>query len=98
MENDSEKLVTVYKTGHQGVIALIKSILDEAEVKYYAKGEDIQNLFGVGVIGTGYNPLTGPVEIQVLEEDAEYAKELLKDVTEAGDEDESDNFDNPEIN
>jgi hypothetical protein len=58
----------------------VKSILDEANIRYVVKGEDVENLFGLGVIGTGFNPVTGPVEFQVMPEDYKYAKELLKDV------------------
>jgi hypothetical protein len=78
---DKEKLVTVFKTGHHGTIAVIKSILDEAGLEYSVKGEQIQDLIGAGVFGIGYNPITGPVEFQVLEDNVEYAKELLKDVS-----------------
>jgi hypothetical protein len=79
---DKEKLVTVFKTGHHGTIAVIKSMLDEAGLQYSVKGEGIQDLIGAGVFGVGFNPITGPVEFQVLEENVEYAKELLKDVSE----------------
>ena len=77
---DHERLVTVFKTGHEGIVAVVKSILDEAEIQYLAKGEGVQDLFGVGVLGTGFNPITGPVEFRVMPENVEYAKELLKDV------------------
>ncbi|MFC2093530.1 hypothetical protein ACFLSV_06485 [Bacteroidota bacterium] len=80
---DHERLVTVFKTGHEGIVALVKSILDEAKIQYLAKGEGVQDLFGVGVLGTGFNPITGPVEFRVMPEDVEYAKELLKDVKES---------------
>jgi len=86
MEINKEKLVTVYKTGHHGTIAMIKSLLDEAGIEYFAKGEVVQDFIGVGVFGTGYNTLTGPVEIQVLEENAEYAKELLAGIEDAPEE------------
>ena len=82
-KEDSEKLVTVLRTGHQGIVAVAKSILDEAEIKYLVKGEGLQNLFGVGVMGTGFNLITGPIEIQVLPEDAEAAQEILKDIEES---------------
>lgn len=85
---NKERLVTVYKTGHHGTIAIVKSILDEAGIKYTAKGEGVQDLIGAGVFGVGFNPITGPVEFQVLEENAEYARELLKDVTDAPPEEE----------
>jgi hypothetical protein len=80
---DKEKLVTVFKTGHHGTIAIVKSILDEAKIEYSVKGEGIQDLIGAGIFGVGYNPITGPVEFQVLEDNTEYARELLKGVTEA---------------
>jgi hypothetical protein len=77
---DHESLVPVYETGHDGLIAIVKSILDEAQIKYLAEGEGVQDLFGVGVLGTGFNPVTGPVVFKVLPEDADYARQLLKDV------------------
>lgn len=79
-KEDHEKLVTVFETGKEAVAAVVKSILDEAQIKYLAQGEGVQDLFGVGVIGTGFNPITGPVEFKVMPEDAEYAMELLKDI------------------
>ncbi len=79
---DHEKFVTVFKTGHHGTIALIKSLLDSADIKYFVKNENAQDLFGGGVFGVGFNPVIGPVQVQVLEEDAEDARELLKNITE----------------
>jgi hypothetical protein len=79
---DHEKLVTIYKTGNEAIVVLIKSMLDEAGIKYSITGEGLQGLLGVGVIGTGFNPLTGPVQLKVMPEDEEYAKELLKDINE----------------
>lgn len=79
-KEDHERLVTVFETGHEGIIAVVKSLLDEAQIRYLAKGEGVQDLFGVGVLGTGFNPITGPVQFRVMPDDAEYARELLKDV------------------
>lgn len=79
-KEDHERLVTVYETGNEAVVAVIKSILDEAGIRYLAKGEGVQDLFGVGILGTGFNPITGPVQFRVMPEDQEYALELLKDV------------------
>jgi hypothetical protein len=82
-KEDHERLVTVFETGHEGLVAVVKSILDEANIRYLAKGEGVQDLFGVGILGTGFNPITGPVEFRVMPEDEEYARELLKDVKES---------------
>lgn len=79
-KEDHERLVTVYETGNEAVVAVIKSILDEAGIRYLAKGEGVQDLFGVGILGTGFNPITGPVQFRVMPEDQEYATELLKDI------------------
>lgn len=76
------ELVTVFETGNKAIIAVAKSILEDAEIKYFVKGEGIQDLFALGSFGIGSNPLIGPVKIQVRREDEEDAKNLLKDLRE----------------
>ena len=88
MKLNKEKLVTIFATGNHGIIALAKSILDDAGIQYYAKNERAEDLIGIGVIGTGFNPIIGPIELQVLEENAAEAKDLLKDLSEGQVEDE----------
>ncbi|MBS1513453.1 MAG: DUF2007 domain-containing protein [Bacteroidetes bacterium] len=80
---DNSYAVTVFESGHEGVIALAKSMLDEAGIEYVVKGEGVENLLGVGVMGTGFNPVTGAIQIQVLENRADEARELLKDLKES---------------
>jgi len=75
---DEDKFITVLRTGNQGQIAIAKSLLDEAGIPYIAKGEGVQDLFGAGRIGGGYNYITGPVEIQVRASDESEALDLLK--------------------
>ena len=80
-EENTEELVTVFSTDSQGIAAVVKSILEEAGIEYNVKGEGIQSMYGVGVLGPGgFSPLTEPLEFQVIEEDAEKAIELLIDV------------------
>ena len=81
-KEDHENLVTVYATGNEAIVSVVKSVLDEAQIRYIAQGEGVQDLFGVGVIGTGFNPITGPIIFKVMPDDEEYAKELLKDISE----------------
>jgi hypothetical protein len=71
------QLVTVFATGHEGLIALARSILDAAAIRYSLKGEGLQDLFALGRVGSGFNPVVGPVEIQVNKDDEAKAKELL---------------------
>jgi hypothetical protein len=82
MKHKEQKLVTIFSSGKHALIALAKSILDDANIEYYAKNERTEDLIGLGVFGTGFNSAIGPIELQVLEEDAEEAKKLLKDLPE----------------
>ena len=68
----SEEPVTVLETVNPAVLAVAKSLLEEANIPFFAKGEVIQNLgFGIGA---------GPVELQVSADDAEQARALLMDL------------------
>ncbi|MCK5683626.1 DUF2007 domain-containing protein [bacterium] len=75
-----ETLVTVYSTSNPALIAMIKSLLDSYEITYCTAGENVQNLFGMGILGTGYNVITGAVRFMVSKEKSEFARDLLKDV------------------
>jgi len=74
--------VTVLETSDQGLIALAKSLLEEAEIPCFAKGEGIQDLLGAGRVG-GFSILAGPIQLQVPATAADDARELLKDLHEA---------------
>lgn len=70
METETENLVTVLIQESPPAIAVAKSILDDANIPYLAKGE--------GALQTLY--AFGRVEIQVFERDAEEARRLLADL------------------
>lgn len=74
------ELTTVFTTGDEGTIQIIKSILGEAGIPCYARSQGVQDLFALGRMGTGFNPITGPVEIQVPSDRAEEASQLLQDL------------------
>ena len=67
LDYEYKELVTIRTTNNQMIIALVKSILDSAEIKYFIKG------------GLSYRNID-PMEIQVFEEDAIYAKDLIKEL------------------
>ncbi|HDP89888.1 MAG TPA: hypothetical protein ENN42_08030 [Thioalkalivibrio sp.] len=71
-------LVTVLSAADETVVTMAESILIDADIRFLAKGEGVQDLFGLGRIGAGFNPMLGPVEIQVLPEDADEAAALLE--------------------
>ena len=76
-EPGSLEMVTVLETGDQTLVAVAKSVLEGAGIPCIARNERLQNLFGWGAIGAGFNAAMGPIRVQVLEEDAEAAKGLL---------------------
>ena len=64
------ELITIAETGDISIIPIVKSILDSYEIKYFIQGEMIR---GIGV-------LNSIMQIQVHQEDATTAIELLKDL------------------
>jgi len=73
-------LVTVFESSDVTLMALAKAALDEAGIRYVAQSEEIQDLFGVGRLGSGYNAITGPPRIRVTAEEAERAREVLREL------------------
>ena len=75
-----EKLVCVFESGNAALVFLAKSTLEHAEIPYITKNERVQDLFGVGRVGSGFNLVTGPIQLQVKPQFAESAREDLKDI------------------
>ena len=74
-------LVPVFSGVDPGLLALAESLLGDEEIPFLARGEGIQDLFGLGRIGN-YNPIIGPVVILVLREDVARARAALADLPE----------------
>lgn len=70
-ETDGRELVTVLEAGDLAVVALAKSMLEEAGIQFVAKGELPMEQLAVG-----------PVEIQVDKDNETEARELLTDLAE----------------
>lgn len=64
------QFVEILRTLNLVDIAFIKSILDSEGIHYFIQGDIIQNI----------NPVVDPAILMVLEEEADKARELLKDV------------------
>ncbi|MGH9443240.1 MAG: DUF2007 domain-containing protein [Thermoanaerobaculia bacterium] len=73
-------LVTVFTTGNAALVPVIESVLRGAGIEFLVKSDRVQDLFGWGRIGLGYNALTGPVEIQVTADNEEAAREVLREI------------------
>ncbi|MEZ4386224.1 MAG: DUF2007 domain-containing protein [Candidatus Krumholzibacteriia bacterium] len=72
-------LRTVLESSDLGLIAIVEGILEGNDIRYLARGEGIQDLFGFGRL-VPVNPISGPVVIQVAPEDEEAARDLLADL------------------
>ncbi len=77
---DNSEFVTVYETGNVALLAVVKSLLDDGNIKYFVKGENLQNLTGAGSIGFGSNLVLGPIEVQVEKRNKLRAVKLLQNV------------------
>lgn len=75
------ELVPVFIAENEPELLVVESVLKQGGIPYLAKGEQIQDLFGIGQIVV-VNPVTGPVEIHVRMDDAETARELLAEALE----------------
>jgi hypothetical protein len=76
------KLVKVFQTGEAAMIPVVESVLDSAGIEFLAKGEEVQDLFGFGRLGTNYSFVAGPVEFLVREEDEAAARAVLEQLAE----------------
>ena len=88
-------LVTVLESSDPTVLVVAESLLLEAQIPYLKKGDQIQDLFAWGRLFTLFNPAVGPVYVQVPEQHAEAALELLQELEFQGAE-ESDRLEEPE--
>jgi hypothetical protein len=70
------ELVPIIVARDEAQLILIESVLGQAKIRYLAKGEQIQDLFGFGRL-VAVNPITGPVEIYVAADDAAEARRIL---------------------
>ncbi|MEP0829200.1 MAG: hypothetical protein HRF51_11820 [bacterium] len=72
-EPEYTELVTVLTTGDAGLLALAKSILNDAAIDFYVKGESAKDLFAAGFY-----------EVQVNPENEEEALGLMEDMLKGG--------------
>ena len=72
MENAKSKFITIHYTNNQAELAVIKSLLADAGVDYFIGNENFSMLYGAA---DGFTLM----DIKVVADRAEEAKELLKD-------------------
>lgn len=70
-------LITVFATSSHAELLVAKSLMEGAEIDYYAKGDRSADVI-VGKLG--FNPVMGAYEIQVRPEDEEMARDILSEM------------------
>lgn len=70
-------LLCVFRTGDEGLVAIVRSILDGENIPYVARNAELQDLFGAGRLGGSFNFAVGSVEFLVRPEDAERTRAVL---------------------
>jgi hypothetical protein len=78
----SDGIVTVFTGGEMGQILMAKMLLEAEGIRFVTEGEGVQDLFGLGRAGGGYNLFTGPVKLRVAAENAPRAIEVLREMAE----------------
>ena len=76
------QLVRVWETHDPMALAFAKSVLESADIPFVSPNENYLRLSGITSPLLGVSPAFGPFSLQVAEEDAETARELLADVEE----------------
>jgi hypothetical protein len=71
---DADQPVTILRTNDPAVLAVAKSLLDEAGIEFFVAGETVGALYP----GPGVGPYIP--ELRVAARDAEAARELLKEL------------------
>jgi hypothetical protein len=77
---DSADFVRVMDLTDPAMVAVAKSLLEEAGIAFFIRNEVTQGLFGAGQLG-GYNFITGPPVLMVEASRVDEARELLKRLT-----------------
>lgn len=72
-----EEFVPVLELRGPAMISFAKSLLQSEGIRYFVKGERVQDLIAYGSFGPGFNPITGPPILFVEPSRADEAKELL---------------------
>jgi hypothetical protein len=74
--DDSPDFLRLMDLTDPAMLAVAKSLLEEAGVEFFIRNEGTQGLFGAGQIG-GYNLFTGPPVLMVEASRVDEARELL---------------------
>lgn len=76
-------VTTVFTTVDTNAMIMAKLMLEVEGIQIIASGEGLQDLFGMGRSVGAFNPVVGPMRIQVAAEQADRAREVLAEMAAA---------------
>ncbi|MEI2718557.1 MAG: DUF3955 domain-containing protein [Gemmatimonadales bacterium] len=76
-------VTTVFTTVDTNAMIMAKMMLEVEGIAIIASGEGLQDLFGMGRSVGAFNPVVGPMRIQVAAEEADRAREVLAEMAAA---------------
>ncbi len=86
-ELEYEEFVPVLELQGAAMVSFVKSLLQSVGIRFFIKGERVQDLIAFGQLGAGFNPITGPPVVLVEPSRSEEARVLLAAIEEEGEED-----------
>ncbi|MFC1898439.1 DUF2007 domain-containing protein [Candidatus Cloacimonadota bacterium] len=78
-EDDYLEFVKVFESADPNLTVIIKSVLSDAGIKYFVPGDNMQSILGAK-FSFAFGADIGNAQFLVSKEDAETARELLKEV------------------
>jgi hypothetical protein len=83
VEPERGQLVLVFETDNPAEALVVESLLDSEKITHVSQNEMLQDFFGIGRLGPGYNPMIGLVRILVAQADEKKARQLLEEMRRA---------------
>lgn len=80
-----DEMVPVMHVSDPALLPVVESLLKGAGIAHYIHGSNVQDLFGVGRMGTGFNVVAGQPTLFVDSSRVEEARQLLQEVAPAPD-------------
>jgi hypothetical protein len=71
------ELVKIYEAGNPALLAVVESLLEDGGIDFSTTSEGLQDFFGGGRLGSGFNYAIGPVMFYVRAEDEADARAIL---------------------
>ena len=78
MSSSPDDLIDFFAVTDPSEAVHVKAALDGAGIPWLVRNEGVQNLFGVGTLGTGYDIVTGPPIIMVPADRLDDARKALE--------------------